>query len=113
MSTGAFGDDTGSTIVYSVMCTGNEPELLNCSHSTTASATCSHSAAVICQGTYMCILVKQGVSIIILYGSVFASPVLLLVLLLSSVCTALFTATKFHTITTHFFRCGYRVLQLQ
>ena len=48
---GAFGDDTMSTVVQSINCYGNETEMLNCSYSTSGLETCSeHSAAVICQG---------------------------------------------------------------
>ena len=51
ISSGAFGDDTVSTIVQSVTCYGNETGVLNCSYSTDDPGTCSeHSAAVICQG---------------------------------------------------------------
>ena len=50
ISSGAFGDDTSST-VQSVTCYGNETEVLSCSYSTDDPGTCSeHSAAVICQG---------------------------------------------------------------
>ena len=49
MATGAFGDDTGSSVLFSVQCTGNETEVMDCSPS--MSGTCSHhSAAVVCQG---------------------------------------------------------------
>ena len=51
ISSGAFGDDTVSTIVQSVNCYGNETGVLNCSYSSADSGTClEHSAAVICQG---------------------------------------------------------------
>ena len=51
ISSGAFGDDTMSTIVRSVSCNGSEVGLLDCSYSTVDPGTCSgHSAAVICQG---------------------------------------------------------------
>ena len=50
MSSGAFGDDLQSTVLYEVNCAGNETEILSCSPS--FSGTCTeHSAAVICQGT--------------------------------------------------------------
>ena len=53
MSSGVFGDDTESTVVNSVTCSGNETEVLKCSHSTSATGMCSeHSAAVICQGVF-------------------------------------------------------------
>ena len=49
MATGAFGDDTGSSVLFSVQCTGNETEIMDCRPS--MSGTCSHhSAAVVCQG---------------------------------------------------------------
>ena len=51
ISSGAFGDDTLSTILRSVNCHGNESGVLSCSYSTANPGTCSeHSAAVICQG---------------------------------------------------------------
>ena len=51
ISSGAFGDDTVSTVVQSVNCYGNETEMLNCSFSTSDVEMClEHSAAVICQG---------------------------------------------------------------
>ena len=56
ISSGAFGDDTSSTIVRSVSCYGNETRVLNCSYSTDDPGTCSeHSAAVICQGEKTCV----------------------------------------------------------
>ena len=54
MSSGVFGDNTESTVVNSVTCSGNETEILNCSHSNSDTGTCSeHNAAVICQGIHM------------------------------------------------------------
>ena len=51
MATGVFGDDTESSVLFSVQCTGNETEIMDCAISTNGSGTCSdHSAAVICQG---------------------------------------------------------------
>ena len=51
MSSGAFEDDTMSTVIRSVNCYGNETKMLNCSYSISGLGTCSeHSAAVICQG---------------------------------------------------------------
>ena len=51
MATGVFGDDTESSVLFSVQCTGNETEIMDCAHSTNGSNICSHhSAAVICQG---------------------------------------------------------------
>ena len=49
LSSGLFGDDIESAVLYSVDCSGNESEVLNCSFSLTG--TCGHSAAVVCQGT--------------------------------------------------------------
>ena len=51
VSTGEFGDETASTLVYGVICVGNESGLLNCTYyNTTDPGTCTeHSAAVICQ----------------------------------------------------------------
>ena len=49
VSSGVFGDDIDSAVLYSVECVGNETGILNCSVSD--SGTCSdHNAAVICQG---------------------------------------------------------------
>ena len=51
ISSGAFGDDTVSTVVQSVNCYGNETGVLDCSFYTADWGTClEHSAAVICQG---------------------------------------------------------------
>ena len=51
VATGVFGDDTESSVLFSVQCTGNETEIMDCAHSTNGSKSCSHhSAAVICQG---------------------------------------------------------------
>ena len=51
MTTGIFGDDTGSSVLFSVQCAGNETEIMDCAHSTNRSEICSlHSAAVVCQG---------------------------------------------------------------
>ena len=51
MATGVFGDDTESSVLFSVQCTGNETEIMDCAHSTNGLETCSHhSAAIICQG---------------------------------------------------------------
>ena len=51
VSTGEFGDDIVSTLVYSVICVGNESGLLNCTYyETTDPGICTeHNAAVICQ----------------------------------------------------------------
>jgi deleted-in-malignant-brain-tumors protein 1 len=49
LSSGAFEDDIGSTVLYSVECSGNETELLTCSYSLSGLCT-EHNAAVICQG---------------------------------------------------------------
>ena len=49
MSSGAFGDDLQSTVLYDVNCAGNETGILSCSVS--FSGTCTeHSAATICHG---------------------------------------------------------------
>ena len=54
VSSGAFGDDVGSAVLYSAGCSGIETGILSCSLS--YSGTCSqHSAAVICQGKCKCI----------------------------------------------------------
>ena len=48
VSSGAFGDDTESAVLYNVDCYGNETEILNCS--VNIHGTCpDHNAAVICQ----------------------------------------------------------------
>ena len=53
VATGIFGDGTGSSVVFSVQCSGTEREIMHCAHSTNESETCSHhSAAVICQGIF-------------------------------------------------------------
>ena len=49
VSSGAFGDDLESTIVYDVSCAGNETEVLNCSLNYFGTCT-EHSASLICQG---------------------------------------------------------------
>ena len=49
ISSGVFGDDLDSTVLYSVECTGNEAGVLSCPSS--YSGTCTeHNAAVVCQG---------------------------------------------------------------
>ena len=49
MSSGVFGDDIESAVLYSVDCAGDETGILGCSLS--ESGTCSeHSASVLCQG---------------------------------------------------------------
>ena len=53
VSTGVFGDDIESTVLFSVNCKGHETELLHCSVS--ESGVCSeHSNAIICQGFTFC-----------------------------------------------------------
>ena len=53
VATGIFGDSTGSSVLFSVQCTGNETEIMDCALSMNGSETCSHhSAAVICQGSF-------------------------------------------------------------
>ena len=49
MSSGAFGDETESTVLYEVDCFGNETEILSCSMSSLGLQS-EHSASVICQG---------------------------------------------------------------
>ena len=51
MSSGAFGDETESTVLYEVDCFGNETDILSCSLSTFG-LPFEHSASVICQGVY-------------------------------------------------------------
>ena len=52
VATGAFGDDTESSVLFSVQCSGNENEIMDCTHSTNGSGMCLyHSAAVVCQGS--------------------------------------------------------------
>lgn len=54
--TGAYGDDTVSSILSTVKCSGNETKIVDCFISTNASEACSHhSAAVVCQGLKHCI----------------------------------------------------------
>ena len=49
MTTGVFGDDTGSSVLFSVECSGDETEIMECSLS--VAGTClDHSSAVVCQG---------------------------------------------------------------
>ena len=51
VATGIFGDDTESSVLFSVQCTGNETEIMDCAFSINGSEICyHHSAAVICQG---------------------------------------------------------------
>ena len=51
MSSGLFGDDVESAVLYSIHCAGNETGVMNCSFS--HSGTCpQHSAAVVCQGIH-------------------------------------------------------------
>ena len=51
MSSGAFGDETESTVLHEVDCFGNETDILSCSVSTFGLQS-EHSASVICQGVY-------------------------------------------------------------
>ena len=50
MTTGIFGDDIGSTVLYGVDCLGNEAGVENCSLSYTGTCSLDHSVGVICQG---------------------------------------------------------------
>ena len=60
MTTGVLGDDTGSSVLFSVQCAGNETEIMDCTHSTNRSETCSlHSAAVVCQGSSLHIVMLR------------------------------------------------------
>ena len=53
MSSGVFGDDIESTVLFSVNCSGSESELSECEVS--ESGVCpEHSDAVICQGLKGC-----------------------------------------------------------
>ena len=49
MSSGVFGDETESAVLYEVDCFGNETDILSCSMSTLGLQS-EHSASVICQG---------------------------------------------------------------
>ena len=49
MSSGAFGDETESTVLHEVDCFGNETEILRCFMSSLGLQS-EHSASVICQG---------------------------------------------------------------
>ena len=55
MSSGVFGDDIESSVLYEVDCAGNETEILNCLFSTTGFLS-EHSASVICKGLQLFIL---------------------------------------------------------
>ena len=67
MATGAFGDDTESSVLFSVQCFGNETEIMDCTHSTNESGVCSsHSAAVVCQGRVPVMLIVMLLVIIII-----------------------------------------------
>ena len=52
MSSGAFGDETESTVLHEVDCFGNETDIFNCSVSTFGLPS-EHSASVICQGVFI------------------------------------------------------------
>lgn len=59
ISSGAFGDDVDSSVLYNVDCFGNETSILNCS-SSNQQVYSEHSAAVICQGinhNYECFMI--------------------------------------------------------
>ena len=49
MSSGVFGDDTDSSVLFGVDCSGNETEILSCSSSDYGDVA-DHSASVMCQG---------------------------------------------------------------
>ena len=50
MSSGLFGDDIESAVLYSIGCSGNETGLINCTLSDSGTCHNEHSAAVVCQG---------------------------------------------------------------
>ena len=52
MSSGVFGDEIESTVLYEVDCFGNETNIFNCSLSTFGLQS-EHSASVLCQGTLL------------------------------------------------------------
>ena len=49
VSSGVFGDDRDSSVLFGVDCSGNETEILSCSSSDYGDVA-YHSASVICQG---------------------------------------------------------------
>ena len=49
MSSGVFGDDIDSSVLYEVDCLGDETEVLSCSYSSLGDHS-EHSASVLCQG---------------------------------------------------------------
>ena len=53
MSSGVFGDDIDSAVIYGVDCSGNETSILRCSLSTLGLHS-EHSASVICQSNALC-----------------------------------------------------------
>ena len=59
MSSGLFGDDVESSILFSVECSGDEGGVLGCFTSQSGTCTHGHSSAVICQGLYCCIIVNN------------------------------------------------------
>ena len=56
VSSGVFGDDTDSTVVYEVDCSGMETNILNCSFSKFGEYS-EHSASAICQGMQLYVMV--------------------------------------------------------
>ena len=59
MSSGVFGDDIESSLLYGVDCFGNETDILSCSLSTIG-VTAQHSASVICQSMQLCVVKHFG-----------------------------------------------------
>ena len=55
VSSGLFGDDVESSVLYEVDCSGNETEILNCPFSTSGVLS-EHSASVICQSMQLCVV---------------------------------------------------------
>ena len=50
MTTGIFGDDIESSVVYGVDCAGNETGVGSCSLSFSGTCSLDHNVGVICQG---------------------------------------------------------------
>lgn len=55
MKESAYGDGEGPILLDDVICSGNEANLLECSHEPLFDHDCNHSedASVRCQGTYI------------------------------------------------------------
>ena len=52
VSSGVFGDDVESSVLFSVECSGDERGILSCLISQSGTCTQGHSSAVICQGLH-------------------------------------------------------------